>query len=181
MASMCGELGCARDWPCPVHTPTEAPARPASELSPPLPAPATIDQGKARQNAGKPPLHLVPYDAVVMVSWVLAFGAEKYKARGWEEGGLSWTDCARAIASHLAKLLCGQWLDDESGCPHAAHIAGNAMFLCAMSARGIGRRDLVGVNAEPGGPHTPWDIWAPTPEQLAAVAKIRAAKGTTRG
>lgn len=107
---------------------------------------ATIDQGSARQNAGKPPLHLLPLDGLVMVSWVLAFGAVKYAPRGWEQaaadGVLSWTDCVRAILSHVSKLLCGQRLDGESGLPHVAHIACNALFLCAMLARRNGWDDL---------------------------------------
>ena len=135
-----------------------------------------IDQGSARQNAGKPPLHLLPLDGLVLVAWVLAFGAVKYAPRGWEEaaaaGVMSWADCVRAMLSHMGKLLCGQRLDAESGLPHVAHIGCNALFLCAMLARGNGRDDLAML--EHGQPCAA--EWEPGPEFAAAVTKIRAAK-----
>ncbi len=185
MTTLCGELGCSRHWPCPKHT-TEAPARPASELSPPVPASATIDQGKERQNAGKPPLHLLPLDGLVLVAWVLAFGSEKYSPRGWEkaaaEGVFSWADCVRACLSHLSKLACGQRLDPESGLPHVAHLACNALFLCSMLARRNGKDDLAdfGQASAQAAAMSPAD-WTPGPAYHEAVAKVRAAKGTARG
>lgn len=129
-----------------------------------------IDQGASRKNSGKPPMHLLPWDALAMVSWVLHFGATKYAARNWENGGLSWTDCVRAITAHVGKLLCGEWLDDESGCPHVAHIACNALFLCAMSARGIGVRDLP---MHPLGGDVTQHVWKQTSEQKAACEALR--------
>ncbi len=159
------------------------PARPASELSPPVPASATIDQGKARQNAGKPPLHLVALDGLAVVAWVSAFGAEKYSSRGWErsaaEGVFSWSDCVRALISHTAKLMAGQRLDAESGLPHVGHMAWNCLALCAMLVRGNGKDDLPGTGAPPAlGPDGTWD---PGPAYVEAVAKVRAAKGAARG
>lgn len=150
------------------------------------PAPGTtagqVDQGKARQNAGKPPMHLVPLDGLVLVAWVLAFGAEKYEPRGWEkaaaEGLFSWADCARAIMSHLSKLLAGQRLDRESGLPHIAHIGCNALFLCAMLARKNGKDDLAELVPPPGF-STPLPCsaeWEPGPEFHEAVAKARQAR-----
>jgi hypothetical protein len=135
-----------------------------------------IDQGASRSNAGKPPLHLIPYDAVAMVAWVLHFGACKYAARGWEQGKLSWTDCVRAIIAHTSKLLCGQWLDDESGCPHVAHIGCNALFLCAMSARGIGVADLT-LQAPPSAPGAlGFNVWSQTDAQRKACEAVLEAK-----
>jgi hypothetical protein len=146
----------------------------------------TVDQGAARANAGKPPLHLLPLDALVPVAWVLAFGAEKYSARGWEaaaaEGVFSWVDCLRAILSHCSKLMVGQRLDGESGLPHVAHIACNALFLCAMLARRNGVDDLptdgwtgdapsqLGCAAE----------WVPGPGYHQAVQAIRAKRNTAK-
>ena len=135
-----------------------------------------IDQGASRKNTGKPPLHLIPYDAVAMVAWVLHFGACKYAARNWEQGKLSWSDCVRAMVAHTGKLLCGQWLDDESACPHVAHIACNALFLCAMSARGIGVIDLPNLTALPG---PTIGVWDQTPEQKAACEHVLQAKAAT--
>lgn len=117
-------------------------------------------------------MHLLPYDALAMVAWVLHFGAVKYAVRNWEKGKLSWSDCVRAIASHTGKLLCGQWLDEESGCPHVAHIGCNALFLCAMSARGIGVRDL---DMKSGGDVTQ-DAWQQSNAQREACDREAAKK-----
>lgn len=134
-----------------------------------------IDQGDRRKNSGKPPMHLLPWDALAMVAWVLQFGACKYAARNWEKG-LSWTDCIRAIAAHSGKLLCGEWYDDESACPHVAHIACNALFICAMSARGTGIDDLPDNANEPEGPGYPVGVWVQSDAQAAACARELAKK-----
>lgn len=159
-------------WP--VDMPAEAAGRPA--IAPAAgPGPALADQGASRLNAGKPPLHLLPPDALVMVARVLEFGAEKYQSRGWERGELSWADCCRAMLAHTWRVLGGQWLDPESGCPHVAHIACNALFVCAMAARGIGRLDVEGVD------RAGYDAWQQTPEQAEAIRRVRAAKAARGG
>lgn len=156
--------------------------QPGGSQTPAPPSGGAIDQGAARANAGKPPLHLLPLDALVPVAWVLAFGAEKYSARGWEgaaaAGVFSWADCVRACLSHLAKLMSGQRLDSESGLPHVAHLACNALFLCGMLVRCHGKQDLPGATAELDGlPLGECSAdWAPGPAYAEAVTKIRAAK-----
>lgn len=158
-------------WP--VDMPAEAAGRPAIAPAAPGTGAALADQGASRLNAGKPPLHLLPPDALVMVARVLEFGAEKYAARNWERGELSWADCCRAILAHTWRVLGGQWLDPESGCPHVAHIACNALFVCAMAARGIGKLDVEGVD------RACYDAWQQTPEQAEAIRRVRAAKAAS--
>lgn len=164
------DCGCTasslRAWARGASSPASAPA---PDLTPADGA-ALANQGASRYNAGKPPLHLLPPDALVMVARVLEFGAEKYSPRGWEKGELSWSDCCRAILAHTWRVLGGQWLDPESGCPHVAHIACNALFVCAMAARGIGKHDVEGVD------RVTFDAWQQTPEQFDAIAKVRAKK-----
>lgn len=157
----------------------EAPGRPA--IAPgPLPTSAgMVDQGSARLNAGKPPLHLAPLDGLVLVSWVGAFGAEKYSQRGWEqaaaEGRFSWSDCVRALLSHTLKLMVGQRDDSESGLPHVGHIAWNALALCSMLVRGNGLDDLPGPARGAPVPLEPGE-WAPGEAFHRAVAEVRARK-----
>jgi hypothetical protein len=146
-----------------------------------------IDQGAARANAGKPPLHLLPLDALVPVAWVLAFGAEKYAPRGWEaaaaEGVFSWADCVRAILSHCSKLMSGQRLDPESGLPHVAHLACNALFLCGMLVRCHGKHDLPGAPEGKGTGLLAGECsadWTPGPEYHTAVQLIRAKRNTAK-
>lgn len=159
--------------------PTEPPSSPAIAPAGGGPSSGTIDQGAARQNAGKPPLHLVALDGLALVAWVSAFGALKYGARNWEQaaadGLFSWSDCVRALLSHTAKLMAGQRLDAESGLPHVGHMAWNALALCAMLVRRHGRDDLPGVPQDSSG--VPGE-WTPGPEFYAALERVRAAKGT---
>jgi hypothetical protein len=156
---------------------------PVDELTRRAAGAGTIDQGAARANAGKPPLHLLPLDALVPVAWVLAFGAEKYSARGWEaaaaEGVFSWADCVRACLSHLTKLMSGQRLDPESGLPHVAHLACNALFLCGMLVRCHGKRDLPGAPEELVAGECSAD-WTPGPEYQKAVELVRAKRNTAK-
>jgi hypothetical protein len=162
--------------------------RPLDELerrAAPAASGGTVDQGAARANAGKPPLHLLPLDALVPVAWVLAFGAEKYSARGWEkaaaEGVFSWVDCVRACLSHLTKLMSGQRLDPESGLPHVAHLACNALFLCGMLVRCHGKHDLPGqAGSVVGGLHHAAcsGDWVPGPEYVRAVEALRNKRNT---
>lgn len=146
-----------------------------------------VDQGANRLNAGKPPMHLVALDGLVLVAWVSAFGAEKYSARGWEQAAakrqFSWSDCVRAMLSHLLKLMAGQRNDSESGLPHVGHIAWNALALCTMLVRNNGVDDLP-VNGSFTAPLDGSGLpcaslageWAPGPAFHEAVAKLRAAK-----
>jgi len=157
----------------------EAPGRPADAPGP-LPTTAgMVDQGGARLNAGKPPLHLAPLDGMVLVSWVGAFGSEKYAPRGWEqaaaEGRFSWSDCVRALLSHTLKLMAGQRDDSESGLPHVGHIAWNALALCSMLVRGNGLDDLPGPARGAPVPLEPGE-WAPGEAFHRAVAEVRARK-----
>ena len=155
-------------------------------VAPSAPAPAlclgAIDQGKARHNAGKPPLHLVALDGLALVAWVSAFGAAKYTERGWEAaaaaGVFSWSDCVRALLSHAAKLLAGQRLDAEAGLPHVGHMAWNALALCTMLVRANGKDDLPGP-ATPAMPGAPWE-WVPGPEFWAALERAKAKGGVHR-
>jgi hypothetical protein len=147
----------------------------------------TIDQGAARANAGKPPLHLLPLDALVPVAWVLAFGAEKYSARNWEgaaaDGVFSWADCVRACLSHVIKLMSGQRLDPESGLPHVAHLACNALFLCGMLVRSHGKHDLPGAPEAKGAGLLAGECsadWAPGPEYQKAVELIRTKRNVVK-
>lgn len=174
-------------WAVPVEVggsmPGDPPSSPASASAGVSPAAGTIDQGKARQNAGKPPLHLVALDGLTLVAWVSAFGAAKYSERGWEQaaadGVFSWSDCVRALLSHTAKLMAGQRLDSESGLPHVGHICWNALALCSMLVRGQGKDDLPG-EGDPPRPHFIGE-WTPGPEFYAALERVRAAKGEGEG
>jgi hypothetical protein len=174
--------GCdeAQAWRAKQDRAAEASARPADAPAGVPTGAGTIDQGKARHNAGKPPLHLVALDGLALVAWVSAFGAEKYSERGWEraaaEGVFSWSDCVRALLSHTAKLLAGQRLDSESGLPHVGHIAWNALALCTMLVRRQGRDDLPAPGEDR--TYTEASEWVPGPAFHRAVDMLRAKRNS---
>lgn len=69
------------------------------------------------------------------VGSVLTEGAEEY-------GDYNWKECddaskfVDAALRHLARIMSGELIDPDSGKPHAAHLACNAMFLHHMALRG---------------------------------------------
>jgi hypothetical protein len=80
-----------------------------------------------------------------IVNWwglaaVLAFGAQKYSARGWEVGILYSRAYAAFIRHTVFGYLAGELNDPETGLPHLDHAACNIHFLIAFEARG--RTDL---------------------------------------
>ncbi len=94
-----------------------------------------------RMNVGKLPWDLVPWDAVEEVVRVIAFGAKKYAARGWEDNPLSWVETCASMTRHTVRFLLGEDRDPETGLHHMAHAACNALFLVAYSLRGVTTKD----------------------------------------
>jgi hypothetical protein len=99
-----------------------------------------VDGGGLRFNTGKDRWDLLPMDAVEQVVKVLTRGAEKYAERNWERG-MKWSICQGSMMRHLARMAKGEIRDPESGLPHTAHIACNALFLGAYELRGLSRLD----------------------------------------
>lgn len=94
-----------------------------------------------RANEGKLPYHLLPDDAIEAVVKVLQKGAEKYAERNWQQG-LRWdSQCAASLQRHLSKWKMGEDIDEESGEPHVALIATNALFLTHFHLTGKGEDD----------------------------------------
>jgi hypothetical protein len=88
-----------------------------------------------RFNAGKPKWHLLPLWLLEPVVEVLEYGAKKYAPYNWMKGGDVSTPLD-SMTRHCVSLQCGEWVDSESGLPHAAHIAVNALqILCWYKER----------------------------------------------
>lgn len=101
-----------------------------------------VDGGGLRFNDGKDRWDLLPIDATESVVKVLTRGAQKYAARNWERG-MNWSICQASMMRHLAAWSKGERIDKESGLPHMAHVACNALFLLAYELRGLTRLDDV--------------------------------------
>lgn len=103
---------------------------------------ATVDSdGGLRYDEGKVRLELIPVEWTLGLGWVLTKGAEKYPARNWELG-MKWSKMIASILRHIAKFMCGEKYDKETGCHHMAHAAWNCLALMSYDIREIGENDF---------------------------------------
>ena len=93
-----------------------------------------------KDDKGKDPWHLAPWDAFRAIIKVLRFGAEKYAARNWEKG-MAWSRPYGALIRHLTSWWEGEAADPETGYSHLWHAGCCVVFLIAYEIRGIGEDD----------------------------------------
>ena len=86
-------------------------------------------EGSLKYDGDKPQMDLCPLSSVYAVSQVLTFGAEKYSANGWKDVPNARARYTAAMLRHMTQVQDGEVWDEDSGLPHADHIACNAMFL----------------------------------------------------
>jgi hypothetical protein len=85
-----------------------------------------------KDDAGKPMLDLLPWEAILKVVKALEYGAKKYERHGWRKVVAAPGGKTRYLASairHLAALARGEVIDPESGLEHAALAACSILFL----------------------------------------------------
>lgn len=95
-----------------------------------------VSDPKAGAGAAKCPMQLLPPAALEHTAWVQGLGASKYGPYNWRDSGVSVSTYIGAIMRHLMAIASGQWLDPESGRPHAAHIAASCNILMDADAHG---------------------------------------------
>lgn len=90
-----------------------------------------MTQEGRKHDKGKPRYSLIPVSPLRDVAEVFTFGAEKYGVKNYlyidDENRI-----VDALMRHTEALRSGEYLDPESGKPHTAHIATNAMILQEM-------------------------------------------------
>jgi len=95
---------------------------------------------------GKDPWHLAPWDAFLAIVKVLAFGAAKYRERGWEEG-MAWSRVYSACMRHLTDWFQqrdkgkGKGRDADTGYSDLWHAGCCVCFLIAYEMRGMVTHD----------------------------------------
>lgn len=78
---------------------------------------------------GKLELHyILAMEGLCSVAKVGMYGAKKYGQHNWR-GGMPWMKLLGSCTRHLAAFIKGENLDRESGLPHLAHLAYNALML----------------------------------------------------
>ena len=98
-----------------------------------------IKSQKAKRDAGKPRLTLVPRKILAAIAAIREYGNNKYPDGGpdnWREVGVDRYKDA-AFRHFLAYLDDPHGLDEESGLPHLWHHACNVAFLCDLEAEDI--------------------------------------------
>lgn len=79
-------------------------------------------------DSGKPPLEILPFEALIEIAKVMGLGAEKYGKYNWK----MMKDKTRyegALLRHYASFQMGEMYDEETGLSHLAHLGCNALFL----------------------------------------------------
>lgn len=94
---------------------------------------------EVKKDKGKNRLDLLPWDALDEVGKVLTYGINKYPLpkENWRLNSTK-EDIPRykaALLRHFSANEQGEELDEESGLPHMAHIATNALFIIALEKR----------------------------------------------
>jgi hypothetical protein len=98
------------------------------------PAPTSSSSPGLKYDDGKPALGLYSGEFLCWQGAVLEFGRQKYTKDGvdgadnWRKG-MKVRKLLGAIFRHTALVLMGEDLDKESGLPHLAHVAVDAMFV----------------------------------------------------
>lgn len=81
-----------------------------------------------RFDQGKLDWTLLNFQALGWFVKVAEYGIAKgYPRDNWKH--LDEPRCVKSLVRHALLLSDGQWLDEESGLPHAAHIGNNVMYL----------------------------------------------------
>lgn len=73
--------------------------------------------------------------AIECVAAVSTFGASKYAWKGWETVPEGFERYSDAMVRHLTSASKGEFADPDSGLPHAAHAAWNALARLELLLR----------------------------------------------
>lgn len=92
-----------------------------------------LDKGKNRLN--------LVFSGFATALWrvgeVGTFGANKYTDNGWQSVEKPEERYTSAMLRHLFKSYQGEYIDRESGLPHLAHVAWNALAVLELTERTI--------------------------------------------
>ena len=94
-----------------------------------------------RFNAGKYNPNFIPRVANEAEARAFEIGFAKY-AYGWETGQ-DWSIPLACMRRHADAIAEGEWLDKESGLPHAAHVRANATMLLYYFYHELGTNDII--------------------------------------
>jgi hypothetical protein len=88
-----------------------------------------VEKGGTKFDGDKARMELLPLGSLQEVAKVMTFGANKYAENGWKSLPRAEDRYTGALLRHLTSIQSGEDVDPESGLPHIAHVACNALFL----------------------------------------------------
>ena len=97
-----------------------------------------------KDDGGKLPWHLLPFDALKGIVSVLQFGAAKYVERTWEKG-IDWDRVFGGVMRHLTDWWNkvdhgkGPGKDKDTGYSELWHAGCGILFLMTYELRGVGK------------------------------------------
>lgn len=95
-----------------------------------VPDPTTLGlDPKGEAGKAKPPLALLPPEALRQAAWAHSNGAAKYGVANWRENKVCATTYISAMMRHIGQYLDGEDADAESGLSHLAHVIASANIL----------------------------------------------------
>lgn len=92
---------------------------------------------KRAAGSKKDPLQYLPPEFLRLTARALKAGADKYGRMNWRLSGLQLDTYIGALMRHTLAMAGGEWLDPDSGLPHAAMIAANAAVLIDCDSVGM--------------------------------------------
>lgn len=92
-----------------------------------------------KYDTGKPPISLIPVEAILEEAEVFGFGKTKYGAHNFRLG-MEYSRILDALMRHTLAIVNGEDLDPESGLPHRAHAR------CCLSMLTYFQRNNVGTD-----------------------------------
>lgn len=108
-----------------------------------------VDPNTGGMKASKPSqLGFIDPQALLTLGEVAGMGAEKYDKYNYLKG-FDWSLCFNAMNRHALAFWNGEDLDPESGLPHIAHAAWQALALLSFYQRDIGNDDRPGTVIRP--------------------------------
>lgn len=87
-----------------------------------------MNEGGLKYDTEKIPVDLLSTEALLRISEVLGFGAEKYARDNWRQG-IAYSRVVSAALRHILAWKEGNDIDPESNLNHLAHAGCCIMFL----------------------------------------------------
>lgn len=117
-------------------------AEEAAMVPPDIDSVPPVPNGAIKNDAGKPPLSMIPREALEEMARAFAYGAAKYSRGNFRKSGMKWSRLTDAALRHIAAFANGEWTDPESGNSHLSHALASLAMLAFQAKHHPEENDL---------------------------------------